>query len=134
MGTLEGATLGPPRIKQFVVPMLSDTAVRTAKPKARLYRLWDERGLYLEVTPKGAKRWRFKYRFAGKGKRISLGLYPDVSLKKARDRREEPRRLVADGINPSEKRRAIKKAQMILSTQNFEAIAREWFQIWQNIH
>ena len=67
-------------------------------------RLFDGRGLYLEIAPTGSRWWRFTYRFAGMEKRISLGVYPDVGLKKARDRRDEMRKLVADGIDP--KRRA----------------------------
>ena len=68
-------------------------------------RLFDSRGLYLEIAPTGSRWWRFKYRFAGKEKRISLGVYPDVGLKKARDRRDEMRKLVADGIDPSAARK-----------------------------
>jgi len=67
-------------------------------------RLFDGRGLYLEIAPTGSRWWRFKYRVAGKEKRISLGVYPDVGLKKARDRRDKRAKLVADGIDP--KRRA----------------------------
>ena len=65
---------------------LTDTAIRHAKPAKKSFKLFDERGLYLEVSPAGGKWWRLKYRFNGKEKRISLGVYPDVSLKVARDR------------------------------------------------
>ena len=71
---------------------LSDTFIRKAKPESKPIKLFDGRGLYLELTPKGGKWWRFKYRFKGKEKRLSLGVYPEVSLKVARDRREEARR------------------------------------------
>jgi Arm DNA-binding domain len=64
---------------------LTDTAIRNAKPGEKPVRLFDERGLYLEVSPTGGKWWRLKYRFDGKGKRLSVGVYPDVSLKDARD-------------------------------------------------
>ena len=83
---------------------LTATAVKNAKPETKIRRLYDERGLYLEVSPKGGKWWRFKYRIDGKEKRISLGVYPDISLSDARERREEARRLVARGIDPSAKR------------------------------
>ncbi len=78
---------------------LTDTAIRNAKPAAKPIILSDERGLYLEVAPSGGKWWRLKYRFDGKDKRISLGVYPDVSLKDARLRRDEARKLLADGVN-----------------------------------
>src|SRR5277367_6076677 len=90
---------------------LTDTAIRNAKPGKKAVRLFDERGLYLEVSPAGGKWWRLKYRFAGKEKRLSLGVYPDVSLKEARDRRDECRKLLASGVDPSENRKAVKLAQ-----------------------
>ena len=92
----------------------------TSKP----YRVTDERGLYIEVTPKGSKRWRFKYRFEGKEKLLSLGIYPDISLKQARERREDLRKHVANGIDPSELRKAEK--QSIGEQNSFEVVAREW--------
>jgi len=68
---------------------LSDTVIRQAKPESKTVKLFDGRGLYLELTPKGGKWWRFKYRFLGKEKRLSLGVYPDVSLKVVCDTVEE---------------------------------------------
>lgn len=68
---------------------LTDTAIRNAKPGAKPIKLFDERGLHLELSPAGGKWWRLKYRFGGKEKRLSLGVYPDVSLKEARDRRAQ---------------------------------------------
>ena len=94
----------------------------TATSKA--YRVTDEKGLYLEVTPSGGKWWRFKFRFDGKEKLLSLGVYPKVSLKQARDRRDDHRKQVADGIDPSLKRQAEKKSTGGLNS--FEAVAREW--------
>lgn len=76
---------------------LTDTKVKNAKAGHKITRLYDEKGLYLEISPKGGKWWRFKYRFNGKEKRLSLGVYPDIKLKKARDKRDDARRLVADG-------------------------------------
>jgi hypothetical protein len=87
---------------------LTATAVKNAKPQSKPKRLFDGGGLYLEVAPSGGKWWRFKYRFAGKEKRISLGVYPDVSLKDARDRRDEARRLLANDIDPSKHRQSHK--------------------------
>jgi Arm DNA-binding domain len=82
--------------------MLTDTQIRQAKGTGKVQRLWDERGMYLEVTPPGGKVWRLKYRINGKEKRIGLGRYPEVGLKEARDRREEARKLLAaGGIDPS---------------------------------
>ncbi|WP_456403653.1 Arm DNA-binding domain-containing protein, partial [Thiolapillus sp.] len=81
---------------------LTDTAIRNAKPKEKLFKLYDARGLYIEITPKGAKRWRFRYRRPGTGKesRLSLGIYPDVSLKEARIKRDEARKMLDDGVDP----------------------------------
>ncbi|ORC47841.1 hypothetical protein B2G74_22330 [Burkholderia sp. A27] len=84
---------------------LTDLNVRNIKPTDKQQKLFDERGLYLLVTPAGSKYWRLKYRFVGKEKSLSLGVYPEVTLKDARDRRDDARRLVAAGIDPSESRR-----------------------------
>ena len=79
---------------------LTVTAIRKAKPRVKPRKLYDSRGLYLEIAPRGTKAWRFKYRFAGKEKRISMGIYPEVSLKLARRRRDEARKLLARDIDP----------------------------------
>jgi integrase len=105
---------------------LTNTAILNAKPRDKTYKLFDERGLYVEVAPTGGKWWRFKYRFNGKEKRLSLGVYPDVSLKGARERRVETRKLLTNGIDPSEHRKAIKLARVEGATNSFEAVAREW--------
>lgn len=115
---------------------LRDPAIRNAKPgitpKGRVtdkpYKLNDAGGLYLEVSPNGGKWWRFKYRFAGKEKRLSLGVYPEVTLKEARDRRDQSRKLLADGIDPSENRKAKKSAIERQMMNGFELIARQWFE------
>ena len=104
---------------------LTNTAIRNAKSEEKTHRLYDERGLYLEVSPNGGKWWRLKYRFNGKEKRLSLGVYPDVSLKDARERRDEARKLVANDIDPSEHRKTHKLANG--EGNSFEAVAREWF-------
>ena len=89
--------------------------------------MFDGGGLYLEISPSGGKWWRFKYRFAGKEKRISLGVYPEVSLKEARSRRDEQRRLLASDIDPSVHRKAHKAKIQFNSSNTFESVAREWF-------
>jgi len=103
--------------------MLTETAIKAAKPKEKPYKLYDERGLYLLVTPARGRWWRFKYAFAGKEKLISLGTYPDVSLKQARDRRDAARKLVASHTDPSVQRQEDKRAH----GDTFKAIAEEWF-------
>lgn len=124
---------------QRLPPMpLSDAKIKNAKPKEKTYRVYDERGLYLEVSPKGGKWWRFKYRFRGKEKRISLGTYPDTKLGKAREKRDEARRLVSEDIDPSQHKKALKAAQADLSTNSFELVALEWHSkkspTWSQIH
>lgn len=104
---------------------LTELAVKSARPKDKPYKLFDERGLYLLVERSGGRLWRFKYSVAGREKLISLGNYPDVPLKRAREKRDEARRLVADGIDPSAKRQAEKAAQV----DTFEAIGREWMEM-----
>lgn len=105
---------------------LTSTKIKNAKAKLKLYKLYDEKGLYLEVTPKGGKRWRLKYRFNNKEKRISLGVYPEISLKDARDRRDENRKLLANDIDPSEYRKTQKSANLEAQENSFEAVALEW--------
>lgn len=87
---------------------LTKLQIEHAQPREKPYKVFDGRGLYLEVTPQGGRLWRFKYRIAGKEKRISLGIYPDVTLKQARERLEAARKQVAAGIDPSEQRKAEK--------------------------
>lgn len=107
--------------------MLTDTAIRKAKPGDKPIRMFDGGGLYLEVAISGGKLWRFKYRFEGKEKRQALGAYPDTSLAKAREKRDKARRLLADGIDPGEHQKVQKAAKVALSANSFEAIGREWF-------
>ncbi|MCU7873587.1 MAG: tyrosine-type recombinase/integrase [Candidatus Thiodiazotropha sp. (ex Lucinoma borealis)] len=104
---------------------LTDSAIRNAKPKEKNYKLADGGGLYLLVTTKGGKWWRLDYRFNGKRKTLSMGVYPDVSLKSARDRRAEAKTQLAVGIDPGEIRKATKASQSDAS--GFEAAAREWW-------
>jgi integrase len=104
---------------------LTDVAVRNAKPGPKTIRLRDERGLYLEVSPKGGKWWRLRYTFQGKENMLSLGVYPDVSLKDARDRRDAARRLIANGVDPSDARKA-EKAEVQADAETYELVGREW--------
>lgn len=106
---------------------LSDTAIRKLKPAEKDYKKFDEKGLYLLVTSKGHKRWRFKYRFRGKEKLLALGVYPDVSLKLARDRRDLARQQVADDIDPGKARQAARMDNIERQSNSFEVIAREWY-------
>jgi integrase len=106
---------------------LSDSAIRSAKPKEKPYKLFDGGGLFLLVTPAGGTWWRLKYRFEGKEKLLSLGTYPEVGLKEARRRREEAKEQLAAGIDPSAQKRAVKAAIKTDATNSFEVVAREWF-------
>ncbi|MFM5179803.1 tyrosine-type recombinase/integrase [Aeromonas veronii] len=116
---------------------LSDTAARQAKFTGKQQKLSDEKGLFLLITSSG-KYWRLKFRFGGKEKVLALGVYPEVSLKEARVKREEARRLLADGIDPSLARKQSKVASRLASENSFEVIAREWHQSqlarWSPIH
>lgn len=105
--------------------MLTAIAIKNALPPSdsrKLYKMYDEKGLYLEVTKTGSKRWRFRYKIDGKEKRLSLGLYPDISLSVARKKAEKMREQVLDGINPSSVRKSNKRAEL----DTFEAVARAW--------
>jgi integrase len=104
---------------------LTDALIKAAKPQEKLYELIDERGLTLEVTPQGAKRWRFRFQLNGKRNRLSLGHYPEVRLKDARMRRDEMRILIANGIDPALERATQREAEK--GVNQFETIAREWF-------
>jgi integrase len=102
--------------------MLTDVAVRNAKPKEKPFKLADERALYLLVMPTGGKLWRLNYRFCDKRKTIALGAYPDVSLARAREKRDEARRLLADGIDPLAQR----KADKVATAETFRTVTEEF--------
>ncbi len=118
--------------------MLTDSAIRNLKPLRKTQRVFDGGGLYLEVSPSGGKWWRFKYRFMGKEKRISVGVYPDVGLRKARELRDEYRKLVAADVDPSENRKAVKATSLENTKNSFEVVAQEWLakhgRNWAPIH
>lgn len=108
---------------------LTDTAIKNAKPQAKSTKLADGNGLYLLLKPNGAKWWRLDYRYGGKRKTLSMGVYPDVSLKLARDRCREARTLLATGVDPGEQRKAEKKAKAEVGSNTFEVIGREWMAV-----
>ena len=105
---------------------LTDVQVRQARPKDKVYKLRDERGLLLMVRPTGAKWWRLRYKIQGKENMLSLGVYPDVSLSMARDRRDTARHLIADGKDPSAERQAEKNALTLANEATFEKVARHY--------
>lgn len=107
---------------------LTDTTIRTAKPAEKPYKLADEKGLFLLVNPNGGKWWRLKFRVGGKEKLLSLGTYPDTGLKEARNKRDEARKMKAEGIDPSEHRKAAKATAGELAANSFEVICREWLE------
>ncbi len=102
--------------------MLTDAKIKAAKTRQKPYKLSDSRGLYLLVHPSGGRWWRLKYRYVGKEKKLSLGVYPDVGLKLARERREESRRVLRAGIDPSAER----QAKRAVTETTFRALATEW--------
>lgn len=128
----------PPLGSRSNVP-LTDVQIRTFKCQpSKSVKLFDGRGLYLEVTGTGSRWWRLKYRYAGKEKRLSLGVYPETSLKEARDRCDEARQLLMDGVDPSQQRQVDKLASAERAENTFEKIGREWFakraEIWEPAH
>jgi integrase len=110
---------------------LTDTAIKNTKPADKPFKLADEKGLFLLVHPNGGRYWRLKYRFDGKQKGLAFGVYPDISLKDARERRDEARKLLANGIDPGEVKKAQKAAGQERAANSFEVLAREWFEKWR---
>lgn len=105
---------------------LTDVTIRNAKPGEKPVRLYDDGGMYLEISPAGGKLWRLKYRFDGKEKRLAMGAYPDVGLKEARAKRDEARKQLANGVDPSESKKAVKASRAAVTENCFEPICREW--------
>ena len=106
---------------------ISDTTIKAAKPLPdKSYKLSDEKGLYILINPNGSKYFRLKYRFAGKEKTLALGVYPETTLKQAREKRDTARKQIADGIDPSENKKAVKESRETSATNSFEIVAREW--------
>ncbi len=111
------------------------TQLRNAKPAAKPYKLTDEKGLFLLVQPSGGMLWRFKYRYDGRDetgqpkrieKKLGLGTYPEVSLKEARERRDEARKLLAQGIDPAEQKQRDRRAAMVAASNTFELVAKAY--------
>jgi len=107
---------------------LSDTTCKNVKPKEKPFKLADEKGMFLLINTNGSKYFRFKYRFAGKEKTLALGVYPDTSLKSAREKRDEARGMLANSIDPGENRKAVKSSKAESAANSFEVIAREWYE------
>ncbi len=107
---------------------LTDIVCKNTKPSDKSRKLADGNGLYLEVSPNGGKYWRLKYRFAGKEKRLALGVYPEVSLSEARDKRTQARKLLANGVDPSQEKKEVKRLATLKSENCFKAIAEEWLE------
>lgn len=105
---------------------LSDIQVKTAKPKIKDYKLSDGFGLHLLITSAGGKLWRYQYRFGAKQKLLAFGSYPSISLSEARQRREDARKLLANGVDPGEIKKAQKAATIEALSNTFESVAREW--------
>jgi integrase len=106
--------------------LLSDPAVRNAKPRAKIYRLKDGDGLFLQVEPNDGKYWRLRYFFAGKEKMLALGKYPEISLSDARDKRLAARKLIANGVDPGAKKKEDKRLAVFAAGNTFEAVAKDW--------
>lgn len=106
---------------------LTDLAVKNAKPKETPYKLYDGGGLFLLVAPAGGKWWRLKYRFGGKEKLLSLGTYPLIGIKDARERRDEAKKRLSAGVDPGLHRQAVKSSVLSEQADTFETLAREWY-------
>jgi integrase len=118
---------------------LTDLQIKNLRPEpGKPVRLYDQRGLYLEVSPTGRTYWRWKYRYAGKEKRLALGVYPEISLKEARLRRDEARKLLSTRVDPLQQRKKEKLLQTEQSGETFEKVGREWYgkqaEIWSPDH
>jgi len=106
--------------------MLTDTAIRKAKAHAKPYKMADSRGLFLLVHPNGSRYWRLKYRVASKEKMLAFGVYPEVTLAEARQRCDDARAKLRDGLDPSAERKAAKLANVEAGANTFGVIAAEW--------
>ncbi|MCP5396186.1 MAG: integrase arm-type DNA-binding domain-containing protein [Sphingomonadaceae bacterium] len=118
--------------------MLTEMAVRQARPKEKDYKLFDSEGLYLFVGKSGLRSWRLKYRFAGRERRLVLGRYPEMGLKEARERKAEARRLLSDGRDPGIEAAKAKVERAAAAANTFELMARTWFELqkdrWTPVH
>lgn len=126
--------MGVPAITAEKLPPMSltDIAIKNAKPREKPYKVSDEKGMYLEVRPNDSYWWRLKYRFGGKEKLLSLGTYPEVTLKEARWKCDAARLLLREGKDPSAERKAEKRTQRLHSQNAFELVAREYIEKYAN--
>ncbi|WP_116368359.1 tyrosine-type recombinase/integrase [Parahaliea mediterranea] len=106
---------------------LTATEVKQAKPEGKPRKLADGGGLHLLIQPSGAKYWRYKYRYGGKEKTLALGVYPEVSLKEARDAHQQARKQLSNGIDPGAAKKVEKLTRHLAAAESFEAVAREWY-------
>src|SRR3979409_2508444 len=104
------------------MPVLNEARIRATRPKDRPYKVFDERGLFMLVTPSGGRLWRFRYRMGGVEELPTLGAYADGAVKRGREKRDDALKLVADDVDPSAKRQAERSAL----ADTFEAIGVEW--------
>ncbi len=124
-GFSDGGFFNTPKIG--VAMPLTDSKVGNIKPKTKPFKIFDEKGLYLLVTVQGSKCWRLKYRLLGKEKVLAIGLYPDISLAEARDKRDVARKQLANDIDPSVFKKASKNSDNGVLDNSFEAVARAGF-------
>jgi hypothetical protein len=108
--------------------MLTDKAIRALRPSGKPRKVADSLGLYLLIQPNGSRLWRFKYRYDGREKLAAIGAYPEIGLAEARERRDELRRMLSNGIDPAAHRKATRVAQATATENSVEVVAREWFQ------
>jgi integrase len=106
---------------------LTQVGIRNTKPREKAYKLADEKGLFLFVTPSGGKYWRFKYRFGGKEKKLAFGVYPEISLAEARERRDQARKLLTNDVDPGIVKQATKNAIVQATENSFQLVALEWY-------
>lgn len=113
--------------RELVSMSLTELAIKNRKSSEKPIKMPDERGLFLLVHPNGSKYWRLRYSFEGKERLLALGVYPDVSLAEARERRDQARKHLANGVDPGALKKVSKRVSKIASENTFEAIAREWY-------
>jgi len=111
---------------------LSDLAIKKATPREKLYKLTDSEGLQLHVSPQGGKLWRYAYRYLGKQKLLSLGVYPTVTLSEARDKRNCAKKQLTEGIDPCQKKRLDKLTKMANAANSFEQVGVQWHENWKS--
>lgn len=117
---------------------LTNVEIKNAKPRAKSYKLWDGGSLYIEVMKTGSKLWRWKYRFNKSENRFSIGPYPEISIKQAREARDGARALLRSGIDPNAHKKSKKATQSKIADGTFEILTLEWHtgrsRVWSSIH